>query len=112
MKTKNEKTEKEMEWRTTIWSRLFDVIFSLATKVQTIIADDAADNINVSQRKQKRDCDRRQMSKAGIKMNDIVLFKNNKRFYRMGGKFSQKCLSPYTVMNTSRKGVAALKNNS
>ena len=45
-------------------------------------------------------------------MNDIVLFKNNKRFYRMGGKFSQKCLSPYTVMNTSRKGVAALKNNS
>ena len=45
-----------------------------------------------------------------IKVDDIVLLKNNKQFDRKGGKFSQKCLCPYTVMNISGKAVATLKN--
>ena len=51
----------------------FDAIFSLATKVRTTIADDAADNIKVAQKKQKRDYDSRHMSKTEIKVDDIVL---------------------------------------
>ena len=39
-----------------------------------------------------------------------MLLKNNKRFDRKGGKFSQKWLGPYTVMNMSDKGVATLKS--
>ena len=37
----------------------FDAIFSSATKVQTTIVNDAADNIIAAQKKQKRDYDRR-----------------------------------------------------
>ncbi|XP_047137453.1 uncharacterized protein LOC124813956 [Hydra vulgaris] len=44
------------------------------------------------------------------KVDDIVLLKNNKRFDRKGGKFSQKWLGPVTVVNISEKGVATLKN--
>ena len=69
----------------------------------------AADNIKTAQKKQKRDYDSRHMSKTEIKVDDIVLLKN-KRFDWKGGKFSQKWLSPYTVMNVSDKGVATLKN--
>ena len=50
------------------------------------------------------------MSKSEIKVDDIVLLKYSKRFDRRGGKFSQKWLGPYTVMNISDKGVATLKN--
>ena len=49
------------------------------------------------------------MSKTEIKGGDIVLLKNNKRFDRKGGKFSQKWLCPYTVMNITVKGVCAFK---
>ena len=52
------------------------------------------------------------MPKTEIKVDDIALLKNNKRFDRKCGKFSQKSLSPYTVMNISDKGVATLKNAS
>ena len=45
-------------------------------------------------------------------MLNIVLLKNNKRFDRKGGKFSQKWLGPYTVMNISDNGVATLKKAS
>ena len=38
--------------------------------------------------------------------------KNKKRFDRKGGKFSQKWLGPYTVMNISDKGVVTLQNAS
>ena len=69
----------------------------------------AADNIKTAQKKQKRDYDSRHMSKTEIKVDDIVLLKN-KRFDWKGGKFSQKWLNPYTVMNVSDKGVATLKN--
>ena len=89
----------------------FDAIFSSATKVRTTIADDAADNIKAAQKKQKRDYDRRRMSKKEIKVDDIVLLKTNKRFDRKGGKCSQKCLGPYTVMKISDKGVATLKTH-
>ena len=50
------------------------------------------------------------MSKTEIKIDDIVLLKNNKRFDRKGRKFSQKWLGPYAVMNISDKGVATLEN--
>ena len=50
------------------------------------------------------------MSKTEIKVDDIVLLKNNKRFDRKGGKFSQKWLGPYTIMNISDKGVETLIN--
>ena len=52
------------------------------------------------------------MSKTEIKVDDIVLLKNNKRFDRKGGRFSQKQHDPYTVTNISDKGVATLKNAS
>ena len=65
----------------------FDAVFSLATKFQTTIADDAADNIKAAQQK-KRDYDRRHMSKTEIKVDDTVLLKNNKQFDRKCGKFS------------------------
>ena len=65
----------------------FDAIFSSATKVRTTIADDAAHNIKAAQKKQKRDSDRRHISKTEIKVDNILLLKNNKRFYWKGGKF-------------------------
>ena len=49
------------------------------------------------------------MSITEIKVDDIVLWKNNKQFDRKGGKLSQKCLGPYTVVNISDEGVATLK---
>ena len=52
------------------------------------------------------------MFKTEVKVDDIVLLKNNKRFYQKDGKFSQKWLGPYTVMNISDKGAATLKNAS
>ena len=48
-------------------------------------------------------------SKTEIKVDDIVLLKNNKRFDQKDGKFSQKWLGPYNVMNISDKGVVTLK---
>ena len=51
----------------------FDATFSSATKVRTTIADDAADNIKAAHKKQKRDYDRRHMSKTEINVDDIVL---------------------------------------
>ena len=65
--------------------------------------------LKLLRKKRKRNYDRRYMSKTEIKMNEIVLLKNNKRFDRKGRKFSQKWLGPYTVMNISNKGVATLK---
>ena len=52
------------------------------------------------------------MSQTEINVGDIVLLKNNERFDRKPGKFSQKWLSPYAVMSISDKGVATLKNAS
>ena len=104
MKAKNEKTEKGMEMKNNhSISTFFDAIFSSATKVRTTILDDAAHNIKAAQKKQKRDYYRRHMSKTEIKVDDIVLLKNNKRFDRKNEKFSQKWLGPYTVMNISDK---------
>ena len=51
----------------------FDAIFSSATKVRTTIAADAVDNIKAAHKKQKRDYDRRHMSKTEINVDDIVL---------------------------------------
>ena len=90
----------------------FDAIFSSATKARTKIADNVADNFKAAQKKQKRDYDHRHMPKTEIKVDDIVLLKNNKLFDRKGGNFSQKWLGPYAVMNISDKGVATLKNAS
>ena len=90
----------------------FGAIFSSVTKVRTIITDDAANNIKAAQKKQKRDYDCRYIFKTEVKVDDIVLLKNNKQFYQKDGKFSQKWLGPYTVMNISDKGVATLKNAS
>ena len=49
------------------------------------------------------------MSITEIKVDDIVLWKNNKQLDRKGGKLSQKCLGPYTVVNISDEGVTTLK---
>ena len=81
----------------------FNAIFKSATKVRISIKDDAAENIKAAQKKQKRDYDRRHMSNPEIRVDDMVLMKNNKRTDRKGGKFSQKWLSPYTVTKISEK---------
>ena len=52
------------------------------------------------------------MSNSEIRVDDMVLMKNNKRIDGKGGKFSQKWLGPYTVTKISQKGVVALKNTS
>ena len=56
----------------------FDAVFKSATKVRTSIKDDAAENIKAAQKKQKRDYDRRHMSNPEIRVDDMVLMKNNK----------------------------------
>ena len=66
--------------------------------------------LKATQKKQKQDYDHRHLSKTESKVDDIVLLKNNKRFDREGGKFSQKWFGPYTVVSTPDKGVATLKN--
>ena len=50
-----------------------DAIFSSVTKVQTTVADDAANNIKAAKNKQKQHYDRRHISKTEIKVDDIVL---------------------------------------
>ena len=63
-------------------------------------------------RKKQRDYDRRHMCRTEIKVDDIMLLKNNKRFDWNGGKFSQKWLGPDAVIYISDKGVVTLKNAS
>ena len=52
------------------------------------------------------------MCRTEIKVDDIMLLKNNKRFDWKGGKFSQKWLGPDAVIYISDKGVVTLKNAS
>ena len=74
MKIKNEKTEKEMEIKSSHSISTFLMpTFSSATKVQTTMADDTADNIKAAQKKQKRDYDCRHMSKTEIKVDGIAV---------------------------------------
>ena len=90
----------------------FDAVFKSATKVRTSIKDDAAENIKATQKKQKREYHRSYMSNPEIRVDDMMLMKNNKRIDGKGGKFSQKWFGPYTVSKISEKGVVALKNTS
>ena len=53
-------------------------------KVRTTIADDAANNINAAQKKQKRDYDRRLMFKTEIKVDDIMLLKKQQTIWSKG----------------------------
>ena len=89
-----------------------EAVFKSATKVRTSIKGDAAENIKAAQKKQKRDYDCRHMSNPDMRVDDMILMKNNKPIDRKGGKFSQKWLGPYTVTKLSEKGVATLKNTS
>ena len=70
----------------------FNAVFKSATKARTSIKDDTAQNIKAAQKKQKHDYDGRHMSKTEIRINDMMLMKNNKRIDQKGGKFSQKWL--------------------
>ena len=90
----------------------FDAVFKSATKVRTSIKDDAAENIKATQKKQKREYHRSYMSNPEIRVDDMMLMKNNKRIDGKGGKFSQKWFGPYTVSKISEKEVVALKNTS
>ena len=58
------------------------------TKVRTSIKDDAAENVKDAQKKQKGNYDRRHMSNPEIRVDDMVLMKNNNRIDRKVGKFS------------------------
>ena len=108
MKAMNENTEKEMEMKN---NHL--IPNSNQIQVRTTIADEVAENIkSYTEKKQKRDYDCRHLSKTEMKVDVIVLLKNNERFDRNGRKFSQKWLGPYIVMNISDKVVATLKNAS
>ena len=80
--------EIEDENQETFDLEYFDTGFKSATKVKTSVKDDAAENIKAAQKKQKRDYDRRHMSNPEIRVDDMVLMKNNKRIDRKGGKFS------------------------
>ena len=72
----------------------FGAVFKSATKVRASIKDHAADNIKAAQKKQKRYYDRRHMSNPEIRIDDMVLMKNNKQINQKGGKFSQKLARP------------------
>ena len=90
----------------------FDAVFKSATKVRTSIKDDAAENIKATQKKQKREYHRSYMSNPEIRVDDMMLMKNNNRIDQKGGKFSQKWLGLFKVTKTSEKGVVTLKNAS
>ena len=62
----------------------FDAVFKSATKVRTSIKDDAVENTKAAQKKQKRGFDRRHMSNPEIRVDDMVLMKNNKRIDQRG----------------------------
>ena len=44
----------------------------------------------IHKKKQKRDYDKKHLSKTGIMAENTVVLRNNKRNNRKGGKFSQK----------------------
>ena len=56
----------------------FDAVFKSATKVRTSIKGDEGENIKSAQKKQKRDYDRRHMFNPEIRVDEMVLLKNNK----------------------------------
>ena len=88
----------------------FDAIILSATKVEHQSRMKYLKILEVVRKEEKRDYDSRHLSKTEIKVDDIVLLKNNKPFDWKGVKFPQKWVSPYTVMNISDKEVANLKN--
>ena len=57
--------------------------------------------LKLLRKKQKQDYDRRDLSKTETKVDVIVLLKKNEGFDRKYGKFPQKWLGPYTVINIS-----------
>ena len=67
----------------------FVAIFSSAMKVWTTIADDAANNIKAAQKKQKWDYDHRHMSKTEIKVDDIVIEKQQNDLIESVGRFHE-----------------------
>ena len=82
-----ENTERDGDEGRPFNLEFLNTIFSSVTKVYTTIADNGADNFKAAQKNQKRDYDRRDMCKIEIKVDDIVLLKNNKRFDQKGGNF-------------------------
>ena len=114
MKVKKKKIEKKMEMESNHLISLFltpSFCQQRKSKQQLRMMQPTILEL-LKKTKQKRVYDRRHMSQTEINVGDIVLLKNNKRFDRKRGKFSQKWLSPYTVMSISDKGVATLKNAS
>ena len=55
-----------------------------------------------AQGKQKR-LDQRHLSNSEIKVGDLILLRNDKRKYRMRGKFSFAWLRPYIVSEITPK---------
>ena len=89
---------------------MFEAVLTSTCTTRKEIHKTASINIKKAQEKQKRDFDRRHLSKIDIKVGDKVLLKNNKRSDRKGGKFTYILLGPYTVKDLAPKGLATLEN--
>ena len=72
----------------------FDAALSTALKIREAVTDEVAENIKKTQKKQKRDFDRRHLSGPGIRVGDAVLLRNNTRNERKGGNLHLSGLAP------------------
>ena len=90
---------------------MFDSVLASAITIREEIHEEASENIEKAQKKQKTNYDNRhQSSSTDICVGDEVLLRNNKRNDRKGGKFCFKWLGPYIVSDMTKAGLATLQN--
>ena len=77
-----------------------------------IIPDNAHNNIEKAQMRQKRLYDKKRHHTSPFLEGTLVLLKNNKNKHRMGSVLEPKWLGPYTVYSNIGKGRLKLRNAS
>ena len=82
--------------------KTFEAILASAVRIRGEIHESATSNIRKAQGKQKR-LDQRHLSNSEINVGDLILLRNDKRKYRMRGKFSFAWLRPYIVSEITPK---------
>nr|XP_047123400.1 uncharacterized protein LOC124806478 [Hydra vulgaris] len=85
--------------------------FNKMNEMKKCIFDEAYENIQKSQVRQKRDYDERVNPKNSIAIGTKVLLRNHKRDDRKGGKLVKPRIGPYTVTNISSTNNCSLKIN-
>lgn len=89
---------------------MFDSVLASAITIREEIHEEASENIEKAQKKQKTNYDNRHQSfSIDICVGDEVLLRYNKRNDRKGGKFCFKWLGPYLVSDMTKAGLATLQ---